>query len=148
MGCSSNNSLNLSDSTMKTVKFFAYFLALGLVFVCGLYGGPVVKSTYSNIFPTPEYTTGDFSALYKSTNTRIVVFSSSTCPFCKATRELLIKNNVKFTEYFVDRDETKNAEFLSLDGSVVPLIFIENRRIQGFMTETIQSAIKNMNSQK
>jgi len=130
---------------MKAIKFLAYILVLSMFFVCGLYGGPILKSTYSKVFPTPAFTTGDFSALYKSANTRIVMFSSSTCPFCKAARALLSKNKLKYTEYLIDRDEIKNAEFLSLGGSVVPLIFIDDRRIEGFSTETIQSAIKNIN---
>ncbi len=130
---------------MKALKFFTYILALAFFFVCGLYGGPVLKSTWSKVYPEPEYTTGDFSDLYKSENNKIVIFSSSTCPFCKAAREFLSENKLNYTEYLIDRDEIRNTEFTKLGGSVVPLIFIGNRRIEGFNVQTIQSAIKAIN---
>lgn len=126
---------------MKALKPILYCAALASCFLSGLYGGPMLKSLYTNLFPEPEYTTGDFSALYAKANAKAVLYSTSTCPYCKEARALLIKNNLKFTEYLIDQDEQSNSDFAELGGKFVPILFIGDRRIEGFRSELIQSTI-------
>jgi glutaredoxin len=44
-------------------------------------------------------------------NNVVVMYSLTTCPYCKKTRAWLTRNNVPFKEYFLDADEARNREF-------------------------------------
>ncbi len=125
----------------KIFKRLLVCVLIPLCFVCGLYGGPYASSLYQTMFPPPEYQTGDFSALYTQAGTEIVMYASSTCPYCAKARQLFTEQGVKFTEYQVDKSETSAADFKQRGGDYVPVIYIGERRIAGFREQAIHDAL-------
>ena len=39
-----------------------------------------------------------------------IMYSLTTCGYCKTKREELHKNNISFTEYFIDKDNARQEE--------------------------------------
>ncbi len=63
----------------------------------------------------------------------VVMYATSTCPFCASARELLRARGVTWTEVSVDVEPDKRAEMMSRSGrSSVPQIFIGDTHVGGF----------------
>ncbi len=64
---------------------------------------------------------------------QVTIYSTPTCHFCHAAKELFKKNNVPFTDYNVAEDATRRTEMLERSGQMgVPVIFIGSEMIIGF----------------
>ncbi len=71
----------------------------------------------------------------------VLVYSTPTCHFCHAAKELFKANNVPFTDYNVAEDMEKRKEMVEKSGQMgVPVIFIGEEMIIGFD----EGKIKNM----
>ena len=112
----------------------------------GLLAGPSVRSAYERLFPEPAFVTGDFAALYREAGTPIVMFSTSTCPFCRRARELLDHEQAQYRDFVVDQSPDAQRQFEALGGGGVPLLFIGNRRIVGFRADTIRESLSSIPS--
>ncbi len=63
----------------------------------------------------------------------IVMYSTASCPFCMAARNLLRSKEVIWTEVSLDAEPDKRAEMISRTGRrTVPQIFIGDEHIGGF----------------
>jgi glutaredoxin len=43
-------------------------------------------------------------------DSNVIMYSLTTCGYCKKKREELHKNNISFTEYFIDKDKARQEE--------------------------------------
>ncbi len=63
----------------------------------------------------------------------IVMYATSSCPYCVAARSLLQAKGVRWTEVAVDLQSGKRAEMMQRSGRhTVPQIFIGDRHVGGF----------------
>jgi len=63
---------------------------------------------------------------------QVLMYATSSCPFCVAARNLLRAKNVDFTEILVD-DSDLRAEMVERSGRrTVPQIFIGDAHVGGF----------------
>ena len=124
----------------------ARFLLIGALlpafFAGGVLIGPVARDAYRGVFPTPDYTTGDFADLFAASGTQVVMFATKDCPFCEKARALLAAENVAYTERLIDGSERAEAEFIERGGRGVPLLFIGDRRIAGYRELAIRDALE------
>ena len=68
-----------------------------------------------------------------STDTRIVMYSTETCPYCMAARMLFTRKGLDFRDIPVAADREKRAEMERLSGRrTVPQIFIDGEPVGGF----------------
>jgi len=64
---------------------------------------------------------------------RVVVFTTPTCSWCKKVKDYLKKNNVRFKEINVARDQQAAKDIVRMTGQRgVPVVLINNRAIVGF----------------
>ena len=65
--------------------------------------------------------------------TRIVIYTTATCPYCLAAKRLLGQKHAAFEEIKVDGDRAARARMSELAGgsTTVPQIFIDGRHIGG-----------------
>lgn len=126
---------------MKTLKLLSLIGILALCFAGGLYGGPMVRTAYSRIFPKPPYVTGNYGKLYADAGRPVVLFSTSTCPYCKKTRALFDKEGIAYTDYVTDKSAVAEKKFKEQDATAVPLVYIGHRKIMGFNESTIKAAL-------
>ncbi len=66
--------------------------------------------------------------------TRVIVYSTGTCPICDKTKSLLGKWNIDYTERRIDTDEAIREEFnqATQGARMVPQILIDGKLIGGF----------------
>lgn len=133
---------------MKGLKALLLLILLASCFAVGLFGAPLIRTAYAKVFPEPAYSTGDFKSLYASAGHPVVLFSTSTCPYCKKAREMLNKRGIMYTDYVTDKSKDAEAKFNHFNGKAVPLIFIGNRKILGFNKAVIESAIDQLARKK
>ncbi|MEO5627158.1 MAG: glutaredoxin family protein [Dokdonella sp.] len=107
----------------------------------GVVAAPHSRAQYERMFPEPAYVSGDFLALYREAGKPVVMFSTSTCPYCKRTREWLASANVDYRDYVVDQSDDARKRFEHVDGGPVPLLFIGDRRIVGFREDTLRESL-------
>lgn len=63
----------------------------------------------------------------------IVMYATTSCPFCVAARRLLRERDLVWTEVSVDIDPDKRAEMMARSGRhTVPQIFIGDAHVGGF----------------
>ena len=125
----------------KALKLVLQILLIPACFAIGLYGGPRLAQTYHAWFPPPQYTTGDHAALYRRAGNEVVMYATATCPYCAKARKLFAARGVRYTEYLIDKSEQANRDFIGQGGRAVPLLYIGERRIEGFREQAIVEAL-------
>ncbi|AND67840.1 hypothetical protein ATSB10_03860 [Dyella thiooxydans] len=92
--------------------------------------------------------TGDYGAIYATAGKSVVLYSTSTCPYCKKVRALFAKNHVDYTDYVIDKSRSAIASFKDLKGGPVPMIFIGDRKIIGFNEKVIMESVRKQQKQE
>jgi mycoredoxin len=119
-------------------------LLIPAFFLAGLYAGPGLIGAYHAVFPPRQFTTGDHAALYAKAGKPVVMYATIACPYCAKARSLFAEQGVEYTEYQIDKSEAANAEFLAKGGIGVPLLYIGERRIDGFREGAIREALASL----
>jgi len=117
-----------------------------LFFIVGLYSAPIAVRTYHQLFPEPAFRIGDFNALHSQANSEVVMFSTSTCPYCKEARALLDARNINYKDYVTDVSKEAEGLFEKRGGGAVPLLYIGNREIRGLHKQAIYEALASLKS--
>jgi glutaredoxin len=126
---------------MRALKTFALLLLVPACFAVGLFAGPKLAALQRAWFPAPQYTTGDHRELFAKSGKPVVMYATSTCPYCAKVRKLFAAKGIAYTEYLIDTSEAANAEFAARGGRGVPLLYIGDRRIEGYREEAILDAV-------
>ena len=125
----------------KVLRIVLQCLLIPAFFATGLYAGPRLAQAYRTWFPPPQYTTGDHAELYRRAGNPVVMYATSTCPYCAKARKLLAERGVRYTEYLIDKSAPAQRDFVSKGGESVPLLYIGDRRIEGFREQAIVDAL-------
>ncbi|MBX3712296.1 MAG: glutaredoxin family protein [Lysobacter sp.] len=127
---------------LNIIRKYLPVLLIPAFFAIGLYLGPKVIAAYHAVFPPAQYVTGDHDALLAKAGNDVVMYATTTCQYCAKVRTLLAEEGVKYTEYQIDKSEAANMEFTAKGGIGVPLLYIGDRRIDGFREPAIRDALK------
>lgn len=72
----------------------------------------------------------------------VLVYSTSTCPFCHKAKEYLEGQGVAYTDINVGEDQTKVQEMMDKSGQLgVPVLDINGTIIVGFNQAQIDEAL-------
>jgi glutaredoxin 3 len=75
--------------------------------------------------------------------TKVFVYTTSTCPWCRRAKDYLADRYVSFKEINVVRDKEAAAEMVQETGqSAVPVMKIGETWIVGFHPPTIEGALR------
>ena len=73
----------------------------------------------------------------------VKIYTTSTCPWCKKTKEFFKENKVKFTEIDVGADQKAAKEMVKKSGQMgVPVTDINGEIIVGFNETKLKKALK------
>jgi len=73
---------------------------------------------------------------------RVVVYSTSTCPFCIRAKQFLNDNNIHFENIDVGENPEKAQEMMDKSGQMgVPVLDIDGEIIIGFDKAKIRGAL-------
>jgi glutaredoxin 3 len=66
--------------------------------------------------------------------TRIILYTTEFCGYCRAAKQLLLSKGLDFEEIDVGGDQTKRAEMIERAGGrrTVPQIFIDGSHVGGY----------------
>ena len=87
-------------------------------------------------------------AILKSTkksniNKNVSMYSAAWCGICKKAKKYFNKNNISFTEYDIDKDKAAKRRYKAMGATGVPVIFIDDRRMNGFSAASFEQLYKN-----
>ena len=73
---------------------------------------------------------------------RVEIFTTPSCPFCKALRVYLDARDIAYVEHNVNATQETRAAFYASGAQGVPVVMIGERVIQGFNPVAIEAALK------
>lgn len=91
-----------------------------LFFICvvfGLYKGWDFLNAES-----PNYSQGNV----------VVLYATDWCGYCKKARELFVDNNIKYTEFDIEKSDEGRKQYDKLNGNGVPVININGNIVRGY----------------
>ena len=75
-------------------------------------------------------------------SSKVIVYSTSTCPWCIKTKEFLKANNVKYEEINVGKNEKARNEMFEKSGQFgVPVTDVNGAIIVGYDKEALKKAL-------
>jgi glutaredoxin len=77
-----------------------------------------------------------------TSNKKVVMYATNHCPAAEAARQYFVKNGVHYEEINVEGNRASYDEFKSRGGTVVPLIFVDNQRFDGFNAFRLDLALR------
>lgn len=72
----------------------------------------------------------------------VVMYAVPNCGYCRQARQYFAKRDIDYVEYNINESSRYMKEFRRMGGRGTPLILIDGRKIQGFNTRAIESALK------
>ena len=73
---------------------------------------------------------------------RVEIFTTPSCPYCKALRAYLDARGIAYIEHNVNATQETRAAFYASGAQGVPVVMIGERVIEGFNPVAIESALK------
>ena len=65
--------------------------------------------------------------------TEVIMYTTSTCPYCRNAKALLASKNIRYKEINVELDNNRRKEMMALSGRrTVPQIFVGEHHVGGF----------------
>jgi glutaredoxin 3 len=73
----------------------------------------------------------------------ITLYATTTCQWCKKTKEYLEKKKIKFKHIFVDKDEKARDKMIELSGQMgVPVLDVDGEVLVGYDPDAIDKMLK------
>lgn len=110
-------------------------IACTLMLILGVAGGRVLAALWQTASAPPVTTHVDHSELLEAADADLVLFSLSTCRYCRDARAWLGRNDVAFVELVIDESATARSAFDRLDEPALPVLVARDRLIRGFAPE-------------
>ena len=74
---------------------------------------------------------------------QVTIYSTPSCHFCHAAKEMFTENHVPFTDYNVASDLPRRQEMIQKSGQMgVPVIMVGNEIVVGFDEERLRELLK------
>jgi glutaredoxin-like YruB-family protein len=74
---------------------------------------------------------------------KVIIYTTSFCPYCQAAKEYLTKKGIAYEEKNVEIDLKAQEEMIEKSGQLgVPVIDIDGKIIIGFSPEEIDKALE------
>lgn len=118
---------------MKNILMLLGFCVLGtLAGMAAMYGYSKLSGDDTQL----QVAHGDFSSHYTQAGSQVILFGTSTCPYCKQAREFFAANKTRYRDYVIDKDETAQSRFQGIQGKYsiqsVPVVLIGDTLVVGF----------------
>lgn len=105
--------------------------------VCGWFGVLAVRGLAAQ----PGVQAGDYSAIVRDAGKPVVLFATTTCPYCRQARDLLDAMRVDHVVYDIDVSPPARALYERLHANSVPVLVTAGRRVTGFDEAAYRSTL-------
>jgi len=89
-------------------------------------------NSYENVEVVNDLNLGSSSKKKNKRGSRVVIYSTTRCGYCKKAKRHFSKNNIAYTEYDVEKSSKGKRDYKKMNGTGVPIILVGNTRINGF----------------
>lgn len=127
-------------------KHLQSLLVCGLFLLGGLALGYIAPRAYAWL--KPDYVQGDYSAYLKGADSRVVLYSTSWCPYCAKTKAYFDANKIAYTNMDIEKSEAAKQQHLALGGGPIPKVLIGDRMIVGFIPSAFDAALSKVTAAK
>ena len=125
---------------IKEVLQYAIILAVGLGIGLG------AKQAWTWYNTPPAFVETNTAPHFANVEQKVVIYSTSWCKFCKATREYLEANNIPYIDRDIEKgDELTDQLYATIGAKAIPQVVIGNKIISGFNKGLISEALKAQN---
>ena len=123
---------------MRILRHFISMIALvAIAAACGWSGTLAFRALNRE----PAMQAGDFSAIVATAGRPVVLFATTTCPYCARARSLLDAMKVDHVVYDIDTSEPARALYSHLHAHSVPVLVTAGLRIIGFDEATYRKKL-------
>ena len=77
-----------------------------------------------------------------SSHSKVIMYSTSWCGYCKKARNHFAANNIAFIEYDIEENKRAKREYDALGGKGVPVILYGDQRMNGFSVAGFEQIYK------
>lgn len=78
-----------------------------------------------------------------TTNHKVIVYGTQTCPYCIHAKDYFNQNNIPFEDIDVTKDQVRAQEMITKSGQKgVPVIDIDGNILIGFQPEAFAELLK------
>lgn len=121
----------------KKIASVTVFLCLGLFM--GSFGGRVLAS----MRPLPEVKidAGEYAGLASDSKEPLMLISTSSCPYCKQTREYLESRGIKYQDYVTDKSPRAEQLYKEFGSPGVPVLFTADHKMLGYSPKSIDKML-------
>ena len=63
---------------------------------------------------------------------RVVMYATSWCPYCQQARNYFRQQGILYVERDIEKDAAARRDYKAFGGRGVPVIFVDQRRMNGF----------------
>jgi mycoredoxin len=118
-------------------------LALLVIIMLGGYVGGKWAAIEAVSFAAPSMLVrGDYSAHFRSSSAPLILYATSTCPWCKKTRTWLEQNHVSYELRLIDQNPAEQKSFQSLRQAGVPVLISKDRLLDGFNEKLLSAWLR------
>lgn len=91
------------------------------------------------------YAQADLTPHFSHTSKKVILYGTSTCPYCAKARAYLNESKISFEDIDIEKSELDKKRYSQLKVEAVPVILIGDRVIVGFKPKMIEAAINEIN---
>ena len=73
----------------------------------------------------------------------VIVYTSSTCPYCTLAKNYLSEKGISFTEKNVQTDKEARKELMTMGHMGVPVLVVDGQEIVGFDKDKLDVLLDN-----
>jgi len=66
---------------------------------------------------------------------KVVIYSTEWCGYCKKAKKYFRKNNIKFIEYDIEKNNNARKRYDAMGETGVPVILVNNKKMTGFSVD-------------
>ena len=108
--------------------------------------GDKKPETYPSEDLTLEINTYTSANVIQSTfnvGSKVIMYSTRSCGYCKKARRYFRKNNIPYTDYDIERNKQAKRRHRKMGATGVPVILVGNKRLNGFNEKSFKRIYKN-----
>jgi mycoredoxin len=72
---------------------------------------------------------------------QVVLYATSSCPYCKMTRALLARHQVRYVEMDIERSMVARRQYDQLGGGGVPILVVNDTVVRGYDPDKMLSVL-------
>lgn len=114
-------------------RTLAILVALTVALLLGVFGGRALSKLGATAFAPSPVVHADHAALLDEARAERILFTLSTCPFCRDARAWLGQHRIDHVELEVDTSSDAQRLFARLGEPALPVLVGRDRRVRGYV---------------